>query len=154
MCTLRIFASISGFAVASTLATGCDSGPGTPMGEGGGEVWSADGRMVLDVPPGALDQEITIAITDGGDCMDGGSVCYGFEPYGLALAVPARLTYFLDPAGPAASFESLAGAAVFGTWDGTGTWSRLADREVDVEAGTVSSTVVVLGDVSVVLPAR
>lgn len=131
--------------------TGCDADQGvTTVDAAGGTVTSADGRLTLQIPAGAFEEPTAVEITQDGECMgDGGLACYALEPMGVRLNRPGRVTYRYaeeDMAVP-----GLASSAVWSSW-GDDAWWRLADRSVDLEARTVTSTVIVLGDVTVVVP--
>lgn len=73
------------------------------VGSDGGNVTSADGRLVLEIPEGALDDETEITITriDTGDLPDelddlGAIVAYQLEPSGLEFAEPAVIRITVD----------------------------------------------------------
>ncbi|MEX1369190.1 MAG: hypothetical protein AB1Z98_39040 [Nannocystaceae bacterium] len=131
----------------ATGATGCEAFEGDGIGPDGGLVVSEDGRMSLEVPPGALDEtvEITIDVVEGptGSASD----MYVLEPMGLVLGLPAELVYDYDDqtAGPDEA-EALTMVA-----QREADWAYLADQTVDTEDQTLSASVMSLSGVTVVV---
>ncbi len=94
--TVRICA---GFLVGLTLSSCGSSSSDVPKSDG--NVGPSGGTLVLEgltieVPPGALDHEVTIAVTRGASSEDGyvvdGSV-YSFSPAGLQFDEPITVTF-------------------------------------------------------------
>jgi hypothetical protein len=85
----RIFQLLA-IAIAATPA--CAPEPPGPavVGPDGGVVRSADGRLTMNVPRGALtaDVRITIGRTETGD-----AVCYELGPGGTDFRVPVQVSY-------------------------------------------------------------
>ncbi|MEM7157060.1 MAG: hypothetical protein AAF799_29680 [Myxococcota bacterium] len=133
--------------IALALTTGCTEYEGELVGPRGGVVMSDDGRFVLEIPKGALEDSIEITI-DEVECERPESVgpCYELGPVGLPLLRPGTITYELEP-------EMLDGVdiAELGLQaerdDG---WSRLADREVDPKGEVVSGSAVYLSAFAIV----
>jgi hypothetical protein len=77
---------------------------GTPVGEvasktigaAGGSLSSADGKISLTIPAGALSEDKTITIQEITDELKGGLKAYRFTPDGLQFATPARLEFHYD----------------------------------------------------------
>ena len=139
-----------------TLLPGCDDGGAETIGPRGGVVSSPDGRVTLEVPAGALQREVFITIGELDEEGPDGSVTrvYEIEPRFEQLHVPATLTFDLAPAPAgvqALDFQALSmeGLAVL-TQKADG-WDRLADREIDAEANTVSGSVLFLSSYAVAL---
>jgi uncharacterized protein YjdB len=76
---------------------------GTMIGVNGGTVHSADGKLVLDIPPFALDAPADIVITKLADDVFIGDplfvrgTAYELKPHGLHFALPALLTIQYGP---------------------------------------------------------
>lgn len=138
-----------------TVATGCDEGVET-IGPEGGVVVSPDGRVTLEIPPGALDQEVLVTIGEVDDGPDGsiGRV-YEVEPRLTMLARPARLTYdLLAPEVEGTEALGLADAQmedVALVTEKDTQWDRLADRDVDLDEATVSASVLFFSTYAVVV---
>jgi hypothetical protein len=91
-------------AVAFAVACGGDSSGGgaaaTIDAASGGSVSSDDGRLTLQVPPGALvdDTRISIETLEGDDLPEGaeGDAAYRLEPNGLSFSAPVTATLRVD----------------------------------------------------------
>jgi PKD repeat protein len=74
----------------------------TPVGAAGGTVTSADGRVTLVIPPGALDSTVGITVTpyqpQPGDPPMVPGTAYDLGPTGTEFLQPAQLTIAYDPA--------------------------------------------------------
>lgn len=68
----------------------------------GGSVKTADGRVTLVVPPGAVPADTVITITPSTSYFDDGAVVggtvYDFSPDGIVFAVPVTMTIAYEPA--------------------------------------------------------
>jgi hypothetical protein len=140
-------------AIATGLA-GCDQDLQT-VGPEGGFVSSPDGRLTLDIPKGALDQDVVITIEAVDDAPAGAlGQAYEIEPRYLQLSIPATLTYdVVAPTPEGAESLDISGAAMEDltlVTEKASDWDRLADLEVDADAGTVSATVVFFSAYAVV----
>jgi hypothetical protein len=139
--------------VAMVLATGCDAEDGTStIGREGGVVTSPDGRVTLEIPAGALSQDVEVSIGELDTQMpeDALGFAYEIEPAGLQLSRPATITFDLS-AGEAEAREldlsdaELAVEDLAVMTDKGDVWDRLADRETDPELQTVSGSVLFFG---------
>jgi len=82
------------------IVAGCNGGSGgntsitKTIGPGGGTITSADGRLTLEIPPGALTEEteITIILLQVPGENDVDLLGYVFLPDGLEFLLPARVT--------------------------------------------------------------
>lgn len=81
-------------------APGTGSGVVTPSA--GGTVKTADGRVTIDVPPGAVPADTVITITPSTSYFDDGAVVpgtvYDFSPDGIVFGAPVTMTIAYDPA--------------------------------------------------------
>jgi hypothetical protein len=145
--------SLTILALGLAFVPGCDSAD--TVGPEGGVVESRDGRVVLEIPEGALssDVEVTIERVDYGP---DGSVGYTYEiePRLTQLRFPARLTYDLEANAEGMESLDLAGSdmsdATLVTEKAEG-WSPLADHDVDEEAGLLSASVMFFSSVAIVV---
>jgi hypothetical protein len=133
--------------LASTVATGCDLAAGAGIGREGGVVVSDDGRMTLEIPAGALadDVEITIAVVPGpaGSASD----LYVMEPIGLVFERPVMVTFDYDAEtvgeGEAHDLTLVAQREA--------DWAYLANQRVDHHDETLSAMLLALSPVTVVV---
>jgi hypothetical protein len=120
-----------------TLA-GCESG-GETVGPRGGTVVSADGRFSVEVRPGALEDEVEIAIEEVGcDSMGAPALgpCYEVGPTGVGFLFPAKITFELEgDTHDGIDADELVLIAAHGD-----EWAVLADRHLDLEDGTISGS--------------
>ncbi|MEM6995900.1 MAG: hypothetical protein AAF721_35645 [Myxococcota bacterium] len=135
--------------VAATLwlgATGCDARePGTEVGPRGGVVTSEDGRVTLDVPPGALLDTIELSIVPVEDAPDNAiGPAYAIEPFGVAFVAPAMIAYDVSDC---RDHDPEAVRLVTERGDG---WDSLSDRELDLERAELSATVLFAAAVTAV----
>ena len=133
--------------IAFAALTACEQGGGDELGPRGGTVVSEDGRLSVEIRPGALDEDISIAMHEV-PCasMDIDALgCYQVSPKGVGFSFPARVTFELDDAtldgGPA---DELAILVAHGH-----DWNMLADRAIDVDNGTLSGSAVYLSSFAV-----
>jgi hypothetical protein len=136
-------------------ATGCDEG-GDTIGPDGGTVTSRDGRVTLDIPPGALEREVVVTIEEVDEGPEGsvGRV-YEILPSHTQLLVPALIEVDLGAAKTDGDAEPQLTAAVMEdvvitTERGT-EWVDLADLDVDVEAQIASATVMYFSSYAIVI---
>ncbi len=131
----------------ATVATGCDVLSSDRIGSDGGVVVSEDGRMMLEIPEGALDGEVEISIevVEGPD--GSASDLYVVEPMGLTFARPVVLTYDYDEqtlgGHDAQELTMVAHREIF--------WAHLGDQLVDDEDQTVSASLMALSAVTLVI---
>ncbi len=139
--------ALTALLVASTFATGCDAWDTGRIGADGGVVVSADGRMALEVPPGALEEavDIRIEVRQGPDGSASG--LYVVEPAGLVFEHPAVLTFDYDD-------DTLDGndpeALTMMTHRELG-WAYLGDQLVDGDDQTLSASVLALSPVTIIV---
>ncbi|MEM6991036.1 MAG: hypothetical protein AAF721_11075 [Myxococcota bacterium] len=132
----------------ATAAGGCQEQEGTTVGPRGATLSSEDGRFSLEIPAGALADELDITITEI-DCEpeDAVDICYEVGPVGVALMVPARVTYEVDQA----MFEDFSAEELALLGEGSRDWTPLADREVEPTRPSVSANAVYLSSYALVL---
>jgi formylglycine-generating enzyme required for sulfatase activity len=110
------------------------------VGPEGGTITFADGRVVLEVPAGALLTATDIAVSPQATCPAGDGLvpgtCYEFAPEGTEFARPAQLTIAYDESALAPGTEEtdLAIHRVVG-----GVWGPAVGAAVDADANTVSA---------------
>ncbi|MBI5490321.1 MAG: hypothetical protein HY905_23495 [Deltaproteobacteria bacterium] len=113
-----------------------DGGGDGTIGAAGGTVTGPDG-VTLEIPPGALDHEVTFSIAAEAGDVDGieplGAM-YEFLPAGTVFALPATVTMPYDAAGGAGHEPAI---AVWWSDSTTGPWAALAGV-VDVSAHEVT----------------
>jgi len=134
--------------VALVSMTGCSEDEGTPIDDRGGVVVSDDGRFTLEIPPGALDQEVVITV-DEVECEQDTVVgpCYEVGPVGLPLLFPGEVAYELD----AVDLDGLDLEALSVLTEREDAWQPLADRDVDMGHGLVTASAVYLSSYAVVV---
>ncbi len=144
---LRTRTAFAALALVSIVASGCDLMDQEAIGPDGGVVVSADGRMALEVPAGALEEavDIRIEVLEGPD--GSASNLYVVEPAGLVFEQPAVLTFDYDP-------TTLGGhapeALAMMTHRSLG-WDYLGDQLVDDDDQTLSASVLALSPVTIVV---
>ena len=139
--------ALAALILASTVATGCDLAAGDQIGRDGGVVVSDDGRMSLEIPAGALDQnvEITIEAVPGPD--GSASELYVMEPMGLVFERPVVVSFDYDD-------ETLGDAeaddlTMVAQRDAD--WAYLGDQLVDDEDQTVSASLMALSAITLLV---
>jgi hypothetical protein len=133
--------------LASTVATGCDLAAGDQIGRDGGVVVSDDGRMSLEIPAGALDEnvEITIEAVAGPD--GSASDLYVMEPMGLVFERPVVVSFdYDDEMLGDAQADDLTMVA-----QREADWAYLGDQRVDDEDQTVSASLMALSAITVLV---
>jgi hypothetical protein len=107
------------------------------VGASGGSVASSDGKLKVDVPPGALGGDVTLTIAPTTASASGSvGAVYDIGPSGTQFKVPVTMTFSyagVDLAGHNPS-ELLAGTLV------DGKWQALAGSAVDTTSSTVHGT--------------
>ena len=132
---------------AAILVTGC-SEEATSVGPRGGVVASDDGRFTLEIPEGALDQEVDITI-DEVECEQPTAIgtCYEVGPIGLPLLFPGTIVYDIDPE----ELEGLSPEDFLVLTQGEEDWKPLADHRVDMADAVVTASAVYLSSYAVVV---
>ena len=133
---------------ALVLVTACDQADGTTIGPRGGVVISEDGRFSLEVPAGALDQEVDITIEEI-DCEQDTAIgpCYETGPIGFPLLFPGTITYELDEE----MMEGLTAEELEVLTAREEAWKPLADHRVDMSDEIVTASAVYLSSYAVVV---
>lgn len=107
------------------------------IGAGGGTITSADSRVVLTIPAGALSKETEIGIQPiTNEVPNGIGAAYRFSPDGTTFAKPASLTFHYDPRMVSANSPEAFRIATQGT---DRRWYRTPDVSVDTNAHTIST---------------
>ena len=128
-----------------TTTVGCSQDEdATTVGPRGGVITSEDGRFSVEIPAGALDQEIDITIEQV-DCemdesTDALAECYEVGPVGLPLLFPAKVTYEVDDS----MFDLVSPEAIAVAVEKEEHWNLLADRKVETGAAKVTASAVYL----------
>jgi hypothetical protein len=117
--------------------TPVDSGVVKSIGSGGGTITSADGRLQLIFPAGALSANTSIGIQAVTNTAPGGAgVSYRLTPEGTKFATPVTLTFHYTNADAAGTFPYLFYIAY---QDNTGKWyADSRNRTVDTVGRTVT----------------
>lgn len=138
-------AGVLSLTILSGSVGGCDAAEDT-VGPRGGVVVSEDGRFVLDIPAGALDREIEIAVRQM-QCQDMGPIgtCYEVQPIGTAFLRPAVVELELGGMDLDMDPRKLGFVAARDTG-----WSVLSDRDVDMQDEVVSASALYLSEFAVV----
>lgn len=133
---------------AAVLMTGCSEGEGTTVGPRGGMVVSEDGRFTLEIPAGALDQEVDITIEEV-DCEQPEAIdsCYEIGPVGLPLLFPGTIIYDVDPE----NLEGFTPEELTVLTEREADWKPLADHRVDMVQAQVTASAVYLSSYAVVV---
>lgn len=123
--------------------TPLSTAPGTASGEAasgtigpaGGTLASADGRLTLTIPAGAVTGDTVFTITPVTAPAENAVATYRLDPEGTPFAAPARLTF--DTAGAGVDYPGLKFLAV-AIHQADGTWRLLDDQAKDAAAKTLS----------------
>jgi hypothetical protein len=139
--------ALAALLLTSIVATGCDLAAGNGIGRDGGVVVSEDGRMALEIPAGALadEVEITIEVVAGPD--GAASDLYVMEPMGLVFERPVVVTFDFDA-------ETLGDATADDlslVAQREADWAYLGDQLVSDEDQTLSANLIALSAVTVVV---
>lgn len=128
------------------ITTGC-SEEGTTVGPRGGVVVSDDGRFTLEIPEGALEQEVDITIEEV-ECEQPEAIdtCYEVGPIGLPLLFPGTIVYEVDPD----ALDGLAPEDLTVLTEREEHWKPLADHRVDMTHAEVTASAVYLSSYAVV----
>jgi hypothetical protein len=120
--------SAGALALGAMLLGGCDD-LDTVVGAEGGWVVSDDGRVTLEVPAGALEEDVELSIAPLSVAPAAAvGPAYEIGPRGLVLAMPATLIYDASEgmSAEARDIEIVTAGAL--------EWAPLADREVDEDS--------------------
>lgn len=147
--------ALRGFTVALAgllFVVGCDSNErGDLVGREGGTVVSADGRLAIEIPADALDQEVEVSIVEVDGGPDGAMRVYEVEPRLTQLRYPATITFELEPS-EALSLRGEEGSvpAVEMVIEHSEGWNGLADQTVDLEDGFAEASLMYFASIAVV----
>ena len=116
----------------------------------GGSIASSDGKILLEIPPGALTEDTTVAVriiseddwTDDVKAVQPTGPVYSLEPDGLEFIQPAKLTVRLDP-GDLTELDS-EGTPAFISFSRSneGIWEVLANNITEIQADVGVVTVI------------
>jgi hypothetical protein len=127
------------------IAAGCDA-DGDTIGPRGGFVASDDGRFALEVPPGALDEDVSIEI-ETVDCeISATGHCYEVAPVGLGFRKPAVATFELGDMELDDTTAQKLGLVV----RRDRSWRPLADCQVDPDDEVLTASALFLSSFAVV----
>jgi hypothetical protein len=126
---------------------GCEQAEGETIGPRGGVVVSDDGRFSIEIPEGALDEDIEVTLTrvhcGPEDALAG---CYEVGPVGLPLLYPAEVVYEVDEH----MMETFGPDELAVMVENESAWNVLADRRVNLDDVTVSASAVYLSSFALV----
>jgi len=133
---------------AAIVLTGCDQGEGTTVGPRGGVVASEDGRFTLEIPEGALEQDVEITIEEV-ECDPPSAIdsCYEMGPVGLPLLFPGTIVYDVNPE----ELDGLTADDLTVLVEREEDWKPLADHRVDMAQAQVTASAVYLSSFAVVV---
>ncbi|GBF06027.1 hypothetical protein DAERI_070025 [Deinococcus aerius] len=129
-----------------------DTGGGTPggqsgsavVGPGGGTLTSADGRVRVTIPAGALGKDTTLSVQPITATAPHARLAYRLSPTDVTLAKPAELSLNYGTAGLAAETPSV--GSVLAVRDGNGTWQANLGTVQDRAAHTLKMNLRGFGD--------
>lgn len=133
--------------LASFAATGCDAWNADGIGAEGGVVVSPDGRLSLEIPPGALDEPVEITIEITGGTASPVAPVYMIQPLGLTFQYPTELVFDYDDE---VLGEREPGDLMMVTHRELG-WDYLPDRVIDEDDQTISVSLIAAAAVTVVV---
>jgi len=128
------------------VASGCETS-GDTIGPRGGTVVSEDGRFALEIPAGALDDEVDITIDDVA-CGEPDAVgpCYAVGPRGTAFKLPATASYELG----GMDLGGVDPADLHLVVERDGSWNVLADLNVDFDGEVLEASALYLSSFGLV----
>jgi hypothetical protein len=134
--------------------TPAEGATATPVEDEGRTVTSDDGKLTLDIPPGALDEEIAISITavpleelpEELQALRGAGAGYRLEPDALEFSKPVAVT--LELARDELEGEPTDGITAYGLVSFTAGGERELLDELRTEASLGEDTVVIRGELS------
>jgi hypothetical protein len=111
-------------------------------------VVSEDGRFTLEIPEGALDQEVDITI-DEVECEQPTAIgtCWEVGPIGLPLLFPGTIVYEIDPE----ELDGLSPEELTVLTEREQDWKPLADHRIDMADAEVTASAVYLSSYAVVV---
>jgi hypothetical protein len=107
------------------------------IGAAGGTISSADSRVTLTIPAGALPKDTQILIQPiTNEAPNGLGAAYRFLPDGITFAKPASLTFHYDPRRVSVNSAEAFGIATQGT---DRHWRRTSKVDVDTNARSIAT---------------
>src|SRR5579864_3487419 len=124
----------------SVAITAVGTPVGTPVtktiGAAGGTISSADGRIDLIIPPGALSSDLAITIQPiTNQCPGGLGAGYDFLPNGTKFSTPATLIFHYADSDVNGTDPDL---IYYATQDSSRAWDVDIEKDVDTVAKTIS----------------
>lgn len=105
------------------------------IGRDGGTVTSADGKLTLTVPDGALASDTPIGVQElTNTSVHGRGSAYRLTPHGLKFDVPVTIEF-------ATALSPHTGGLLVGFQDPNGFWQGVLDSRIDQESGAVSARI-------------
>lgn len=139
--------SLATAAIVASLIAGCDPAGDDVVGPEGGTVVSRDGRLTIDIPEGALVDDVEITIEQVDDLpADALGPSYQVLPEGTVFEAPVQVIYDYGAMGMDVDTQEIELVAK-GAYD----WNRLADRNVIAEDDLVSASALYLSTFCVAL---
>lgn len=139
--------SIATVAIAVSILAGCDPMGDDVVGPEGGVVVSRDGRLTLDIPEGALADDVAITIEQADDLPEGAlGPAYRVLPVGTVFQTPVHVLYDYGAMGMEVDAQDIELVA-----QRSADWSRLADRDLFEDEDIVSASALYLSTFCVVL---
>jgi hypothetical protein len=147
--------TVLGILALSSMLAGCEAEDSKTIGPRGGIVTSADGRVTLEIPAGALDHEVAVSIGEVDDGPEGAlGTVYEIEPRFEQLHKPATITFDMTaPDVEGAEALDLADDMndVVVVTEHAADWRSLADHEIDEDSETISASVLYFSSYAIVL---
>jgi hypothetical protein len=131
-------------AAAAMLLPACEQESDNMIGPRGGEVVSEDGRVSISIPAGALDHTVEIEIQEtlvAPGNMLGNSYLVG--PTGTSFAIPATVTYELEP-------DQMGAEGLAWSSQRDGEWFPMPDCDVNHEDMTLTASALYLSQFAVI----
>jgi hypothetical protein len=109
------------------------------IGKEGGKLVSEDGRIELEIPPGAFDKKTTISIQPVANTLSaGGGTSYHLQPSGIKFNQPVKITFHYNENGNNSNDPQWRGIAM---QDEQGRWHNLNGIELDSIKKTISGKI-------------
>lgn len=122
--------------LASATVAGCDPSGDDVVGPEGGTIVSRDGRLTIEIPAGALDEAIELAIEEVEQLPEGAlGPAYEVLPVGTVFHAPIHVLYDYGARGMDVDADAITLVA-----ERTDRWSVLADRVVFEDESLVSAS--------------
>ncbi|MEM9462147.1 MAG: hypothetical protein AAGF11_48785 [Myxococcota bacterium] len=133
---LNIIRSLTVAVLACAALAGCDPAGDDVVGPEGGTIISRDGRLILEIPQGALAEAIELRIEEVEQLPEGAlGPAYQVLPVGTVFEAPVHVLYDYGAEGMDLSPDQVALVA-----QKTDRWSMLADRTIYEQDSLVSAS--------------